>query len=169
MTKVAIGLGSNLGDKEEYLITAYEALQRLLRNVHVSTAYRTPPVGYAQQPMYLNAVVTGHTELSPHELIQRLKRLELTLGRTQLTSGLPREIDLDILLYGQQIVRLGGPRVLLVPHPQLHERWFAMAPLVELWPEARHPLLNLKIAHLLARIDRPAAVEPCAMDWQRVS
>ncbi len=167
MQQVAIGLGSNLGDREEYLLAAYRQLRQMLRMPRVSGVYETPPVGYANQPKYLNAVMAGYTRLTAKELFELLKSLELSLGRTKLHSGLPREIDLDLLLYGQEVIRVGREAHLVVPHPRLHERWFALKPLLEVWPGASHPVLRVSVLYLLERIPQPPEAVPYHLDWQR--
>ena len=134
-----VGLGSNLGDREALLRAAVERLEadRDLEVVAVSTFRETEPVGFVEQPRFLNGVVALHTELEPRELLERLLAVEAELGRTRDGPRFgPRTIDLDLLLYGDAEVDEPG---LHVPHPRLHERRFALEPLAELDPALEIP------------------------------
>lgn len=134
-----VGIGANLGDREA---TMREALARLaevdgVRVVAVSSFRETDPVGLLDQPRFLNAAAELETALSPHELLAALLAVERSLGRTRDGPRYgPRTIDLDLLLYGEEIVAEPG---LTVPHPRLHERAFALEPLRELDPELAVP------------------------------
>ncbi len=130
-----VGLGSNLGDREKMLRRALELLEADddIRVVAISTIRETDPVEIEDQPRFLNAAAAVETELGPQELLGRLLGIELTLGRTREGPRYgPRTIDLDLLLYGDEVV--DGPG-LHVPHPRLAERRFALEPLRELDPE----------------------------------
>jgi 2-amino-4-hydroxy-6-hydroxymethyldihydropteridine diphosphokinase len=129
-----IGLGSNLGDRETMLGSAVGLLRadEEIDVVGVSSFRVTDPVGITDQPRFLNGAVTVETELTPHELLERLLEIERSLGRTREgPPGGPRTIDLDLLLYGDEVVDEPGLRV---PHPRLVERRFALEPLHELDP-----------------------------------
>jgi 2-amino-4-hydroxy-6-hydroxymethyldihydropteridine diphosphokinase len=129
VTLAYIGLGSNLGDREETIRRAVE----LLGAARVSTLIETEPWGYADQPRFLNAVAELETDEPPRALLARLLEIELELGRTREGPRYgPRTIDLDLLLYGDD--RLDEPGLGL-PHPRLHERAFVLEPLAELAPE----------------------------------
>jgi 2-amino-4-hydroxy-6-hydroxymethyldihydropteridine diphosphokinase len=130
LTRAYIGLGANLGDRER---TMRRALELLAEEVAaVSTFRETDPVGYLDQPRFLNAAAAVDTELSPRELLECMLAVERELGRTRDGPGWgPRAIDLDLLLYGDELVDEPGLRV---PHPRLHEREFVLEPLVELDP-----------------------------------
>ena len=129
MTLAYIGLGSNLGDREETIRRAVE----LLGAARVSTLLETEPWGYADQPRFLNAVAELETDEPPRALLARLLEIERELGRTREGPRYgPRTIDLDLLLYGDD--RLDEPGLGL-PHPRLHERAFVLEPLAELAPE----------------------------------
>jgi len=144
-----IGLGSNLGDREAALQQALEALGR--RGFHVarrSSLYWTEPVGGPPQEWYLNAVAVGHTTLAPEDLLQACLDVERELGRVRGVRNGPRTLDADLLLYGNEVRR---GEALAMPHPRLHERRFVLVPLCEIDPGARHPLLDLTAAELLAR------------------
>jgi 2-amino-4-hydroxy-6-hydroxymethyldihydropteridine diphosphokinase len=128
-----VGLGSNLGDREAMLRRAIDLLGERVRVRAVSSIRETEPWGLVDQPPFLNAAVEIDTELGPRELLHLLLELERLLGRTREGERYgPRTIDLDLLVYGDEIVEEPG---LTVPHPRLHERRFALEPLAELEPE----------------------------------
>ena len=126
MTRAYIGLGSNLGDREQSIRRAAE----LIGARRVSTIRETEPWGVEDQPFFLNAVAEVETDLPPRRLLDRLLEIERKLGRTRhgVRFG-PRTIDLDLLLYGDETIDEAGLRV---PHPRLHERRFVLEPLAEL-------------------------------------
>jgi 2-amino-4-hydroxy-6-hydroxymethyldihydropteridine diphosphokinase len=135
VTRAFVGLGSNLGDREATILQALAGLQAEpeLHVVHVSTLRETEPVGYLDQPQFLNGVVELETELPARDLLTRLLAIERQLGRTRGDGPPlgPRTIDLDLLLYGDEIIAQGG---LQVPHPRMHERRFVLEPLAEVAP-----------------------------------
>ena len=134
MTRAYVGLGANLGDREGTLRAAVAALDALegVRVVAVSSFHETEPVGYLEQPRFLNGAAAVDTTLAPRELLDALLAVERSLGRTREGPRFgPRTIDLDLLLYGDESVDEPGVRV---PHPRLHERAFALEPLAELDP-----------------------------------
>jgi 2-amino-4-hydroxy-6-hydroxymethyldihydropteridine diphosphokinase len=152
VTAAWIGLGSNLGDREGYLRSALDALESepALAVVAVSSFRETEPVDFADQPRFVNAVARVETELSPRALLDRLLAVERGLGRTRAGPRFgPRTVDLDLLLYGAEVVREPG---LEVPHPRLHERRFALEPLVELDPDLVVPGRG-PLSALLAALD----------------
>jgi 2-amino-4-hydroxy-6-hydroxymethyldihydropteridine diphosphokinase len=129
-----VGLGANLGDREGTIERALELLRAepAIEVVAVSRLRETDPVGYFDQPRFLNGAAAVETELSPRELLERLLAVERALGRAREGPRFgPRTIDLDLLLYGDRVVAEPGLRV---PHPRLHERQFALEPLAELDP-----------------------------------
>ena len=147
-----VGLGANLGDREATLQRAIELLaaDEAVTVAAVSAFRETDPVGVVDQPRFLNGVAAVDTTLSPGELLAALLRVERQLGRVRDgTRWGPRTIDLDLLLYGEQIVDEPG---LHVPHPRLAERRFALDPLAELDPEALVPGAG-KVSDLLAALD----------------
>lgn len=150
-----IGLGSNLGDRRAFIRRAVEALGALdgVTVVEQSELYETDVVGGLPQPRYLNGVVKIECRMNVHEILQQLHRIEETLGRTRNGPNLPRTIDLDLLLWGNAIVYEEG---LTVPHPRLHERWFALRPLADLAPDVSHPVLGLTIKELLEEVEANA-------------
>jgi len=139
MTRAYIGLGSNLGDRERMLWSALHmlAFSPEVDVVAVSSFRETDPVDYVDQPLFLNAAAAVETELGPRELLGLLLDVERELGRTREGPRFgPRTIDLDLLLFGDEVVDEPG---LTVPHPRLHERAFALEPLAELDPDLAVP------------------------------
>lgn len=141
MVRAVIGLGANLGDPAAQLRTAIAAIGRIAdtRVLAVSSFYRTAPVGYLEQPEFVNAAVTVETTLAPRALLDALQAIEAAAGRERRFKDAPRTLDLDILLYGDE--RIDTP-ALNVPHPRLHERAFVLVPLAELAPQLMIPGLG---------------------------
>lgn len=148
--KVFIGLGSNVGDRIAYLNKAIDALEGFVRIVNRSLIYETDQVGYKNQGRFLNMVVEVSTGIDPRKLLKKLKGIEKDLGRknSEIRFG-PREIDLDILLYGKEVVDDEG---LKVPHQRMHEREFVLTPLNEISPFTIHPRFNKTINELWTQI-----------------
>ncbi len=146
--EVYLGLGSNMGDRENNLQQAVKLLSERLRMGKVSSVYETEPVGDTGQPHYLNQIGQFYTTLPPAALLALLKGFELKLGRTG-PSGAPRPIDIDILFYGDQMVKTPE---LAVPHPRLTERAFVLIPLVEIAPDLVHPVNHKTARQLLAKL-----------------
>jgi len=152
VVRAYVGLGANLGAREDTLRRALEILgdEAGVELVAVSSFRETDPVGVVAQPRFVNAVAAVETTLAPGELLDVLLRIERGLGRTRGgTRWGPRVVDLDLLLYGDDVVDEPG---LNVPHPRLHERRFALEPLVELEPSAVVPGHG-PVSVLLARLD----------------
>lgn len=137
-----IGLGSNLGDRRSVLGQALASL----RPRRVSEIRETEPWGRSDQPPFLNAVAEMETDLDPGALLDRLLGIETDLGRVRAGRWGPRVIDLDLLLYGDQVIRTCA---LEVPHPRLAERRFILSALIELCPERRVPGLDRTVRELL--------------------
>jgi 2-amino-4-hydroxy-6-hydroxymethyldihydropteridine diphosphokinase len=136
MTRAAIALGSNLGERLSHLCHAVEALGTLGEVVATSSVYETEPVGGPAQGPYLNAVVVIETDLGPLRLLDEMLRIEQEEGRQRTVRWGPRTLDLDLLLFGSETV---DDDRLVVPHPRLLERRFVLEPLVEAWPDAVTP------------------------------
>jgi 2-amino-4-hydroxy-6-hydroxymethyldihydropteridine diphosphokinase len=145
-----IGLGANLGDPETQVRRAIAALGNLPRTrlLAASSLYRSAPVGVGTQPDFINAVAEVETTLSARELLDELLTTEARFGRERPSPGAPRTLDLDLLLYGDQIIE--EPR-LAVPHPRMHERAFVLMPLAEIAPDIVIPGRGAARA-LLARV-----------------
>ncbi len=145
--EIYIGLGSNLGDREQQLNGAVDALARIdgAAVVRRSSLYESAPVG-PDQPRFLNAVVQIECDLAPQQLLGILKQIEVELGRKPAAKWEARAIDLDILLWGERVV--ADPN-LQIPHLELHNRRFALEPLCELKGETRHPVLGSSMLTLL--------------------
>jgi 2-amino-4-hydroxy-6-hydroxymethyldihydropteridine diphosphokinase len=149
-TRVAIALGTNLGDRQRNLEEAVAALRGLLEDLAVSSFHDTAPVGVPlPHPNYLNAAVTGLTWLTPHTLLARLHDIERGLGRVRPHANAPRTIDLDLILHG--VARIDEPS-LTVPHPRFRDRAFVLAPLAEIAPAMVDPESGLSIGELFRRL-----------------
>lgn len=129
MTNVFLGLGGNLGDRRELMRTAVAEIRNVVDDVRVSSLFESAAWGVTDQPAFLNAVVRGRTLLRPLELLDALQAIELELGRVRGERWGPRLIDIDILLYGAEVIDL--PR-LQVPHPYMTQRGFVLRPLADL-------------------------------------
>ena len=156
MATAYIGLGSNLGDRMATLRTAVQRLESLGRVTRVSSLYETEPVGYLEQPRFLNAVVALETALAPIDLLHALLGIERDLGRTRSFPNAPRTVDLDLLLVDDVIL---DTTELTLPHPRLHERAFVLVPLAEIAPEAVHPVSGKTIWDLLGALPDRDGVE----------
>lgn len=154
-----LGLGTNLGDRQENLARAVKGLNAKpdLAVVRTSGIYETAPWGLTEQPDFLNMVAEIMTSLSPQELLDRVKDLERELGRKHGPRFGPRLIDVDILLYGNMVVEQPD---LHIPHASLHLRAFALVPLAELAPDCVHPILGVTIARLASQVDGLEGVIP---------
>jgi 2-amino-4-hydroxy-6-hydroxymethyldihydropteridine diphosphokinase len=150
-----IALGSNLGNREDYLRSAMAALGQLGEVKAVSSFYETEPVGTVPQPDFLNAVVELWTALPPEQLLTALLRIELEHGRDRNTGPPkgPRTLDLDLLSYGALVLKMP---LLTLPHPALVERRFVLAPLAEIAPRWRHPISGKTAMQMLMELQHDA-------------
>jgi ribosomal protein L11 methyltransferase len=156
--EVFLGLGSNLGDRQANLRQAVKKLREHVNITGASSVYETAPVGFTEQPDFVNAVVRGRTELSPVEMLRFAKGIENAMGRTPAIPNGPRVIDIDVLLYGDTV--LDSPEV-TVPHPRMATRGFVLTPLAEIAPDLRHPVLRRTMRHL-AREAGPTGIRRVA-------
>jgi 2-amino-4-hydroxy-6-hydroxymethyldihydropteridine diphosphokinase len=149
--KVFLALGSNLGDKLSNLILAEKLLEENDVNIlKKSKIYITPPYGYEAQDDFLNECVLGETLLPPLDLLNTIHDIEKRLKRKRIIHWGPRTIDIDILFYGKDIIKLPN---LTIPHPEIQYRPFVLRPLMDLDPDFVHPLLNESIACLYSKIE----------------
>lgn len=152
MVRVFLGVGSNQGERLAHISRAIRAVADepgvALRQM--APIIETAAVGGPPQGPYLNTVIEVDTALGPHDLLRRLQAIERRLGREPSPERwAPRPIDLDILLYGEQVVEEPG---LVIPHPRLHERAFVLEPLAQLAPEVLHPVMRESVGALRAKI-----------------
>ncbi|RZU41536.1 2-amino-4-hydroxy-6-hydroxymethyldihydropteridine diphosphokinase [Edaphobacter modestus] len=149
----AIALGSNLasrfGDREANLREAIRRLAALGEVKAVSRFHDTEPVGYTDQPRFLNGAVVLETSLAPEELMRALLEVEQEMGRERVITKGPRVIDLDLLLYGDEVINTAE---LTLPHPEMHARRFVLEPLKEVAGEWVHPVLGLSVDEMLRRL-----------------
>ena len=143
--EVFLGLGSNIGNKLEQLNAALRALEQHVELLETSSVYETEPVGYANQPPFLNLVCHAMTGLAPLELLGLTQRIEKELGRRPTLRNGPRTVDIDILFYGSRSFHTAQ---LDIPHPRIPERSFVLVPLAEIAPGLVHPELRKTVATL---------------------
>jgi 2-amino-4-hydroxy-6-hydroxymethyldihydropteridine diphosphokinase len=155
-----IGIGSNMCDPAARCRDAVRRLGEVpeIRLLRSSSLYRTEPVGPRDQPWFINAVAEIRTGLRPQGLLAALKGIEREMGRIEGPRWGPRVMDLDLLLYGQEVLAEEG---LAIPHPEMHRRRFVLEPLCELASYVIHPAFGVSVRGLLDRLQDPAIVERC--------
>lgn len=154
-----VAMGSNLGDRARSIHGAVARLSQLpaVRLLKVSDLIENPAIGGPPgAPAFLNGAIGIETELGSHALLHELLRIERELGRTRRVKWEPRPIDLDLLLYGDQII---SSQELIIPHPLMHERRFVLQPLAEIAPDVVHPVLQMSIRGLMENIARNGQTE----------
>jgi 2-amino-4-hydroxy-6-hydroxymethyldihydropteridine diphosphokinase len=149
MALAYLSLGSNLGDRDGQLRQAIRLLEAAGDVESVSSFYETEPVEVTDQPWFLNCAVALETEKTPEQLMAALLTIEGEMGRRRVQKKGPRSIDLDILLFEDEIIRLPN---LTIPHPAMQQRRFVLEPLAEIAPEAQHPVLRKSVRELLAAL-----------------
>ena len=143
---VHLGLGSNLGDRKEFLNMACNQLRsEAVREFRASSIYESEPLLKMPQPKFFNMVVCGLTVLSPPELLKKCQQIEISSGRIRRERWGSREIDIDILSYGSRIIHNDD---LVIPHPEIENRSFVLMPMLELSPEWLHPETGITIKEL---------------------
>ena len=162
---VYLGLGSNLGDRRRNRADALHRLEPLVRVEAVSSLYETAPVGPQDQPSFFNAVCRGVTSLQPLDLLRHVQAIERELGRRPSAHWGPRTIDLDLLLYGDEVI---DEPALRVPHPELPNRAFVLVPLSELAAELQHPERGESVRSLADRADQSGVRKQADAGWERV-
>lgn len=146
MPKLAhLSLGSNIGDRAANLRTAISLLGALGKVVAVSAFYETEPVEVTDQPWFLNCAAALETENTPQQLLAGLLRVEKQMGRRRVEKYGPRNIDIDIVLFGDSVIETPG---LTIPHPAMQQRRFVLEPLAEIAAEARHPVFTRTVSEL---------------------
>jgi 2-amino-4-hydroxy-6-hydroxymethyldihydropteridine diphosphokinase len=146
---VYLSLGSNLGDRAKNLRDAIAALRKVGIDVkRISSMYETEPVDYLDQSWFVNMALEVETELAPPALLQALRGIETQMGSKKLIAKGPRLIDMDVLLYGNEVI---DTPELQIPHPRMHLRRFVLEPLAEIAPNVRHPVSGLSVSEMLAR------------------
>jgi 2-amino-4-hydroxy-6-hydroxymethyldihydropteridine diphosphokinase len=142
-----LSLGSNSGDRAAHLNKAVAQLTKAVSVRAVSGVYETQPVDVPNQPWFLNCVAEIETDLTPRELLNLALQIEAEMGRLRTREKGPRNIDIDIILFGDCVIDESG---LTIPHPAMHQRRFVLEPLVEIAPQATHPKLRKTARELLA-------------------
>ncbi len=157
MNTVVVSMGSNVGDRRFYIEKAIEIIDQnpFIEKVKQSKFYETEPVGFAEQPIFLNVVVLYKTTIEPVELLRFFQTIEQQLGRQRIQRWGPREIDIDIVLYGSLIMK---KEYLEIPHPEFRKRKFVLVPLIEIAAELIDPVTKLNMQQLLERCNDKADV-----------
>ena len=156
MSDVYVAIGSNVGDKQANIDRAIRLLKedQDIEFVALSSLMESEPEGGLKQENFLNGAIHLRTELSPLDLLSRLKTVERRLGRQKAPANSPRPMDLDILFYDDVVIVEG--KTLSIPHPRLEKRLFVLKPLFEIAPDFQHPRLKKTVRELLENVNHPA-------------
>jgi 2-amino-4-hydroxy-6-hydroxymethyldihydropteridine diphosphokinase len=157
--RVFLSIGSNLSNRKKNMENALIEISKIVKILEVSSLYETEPIGEKEQPDFLNAVLEIDTELEPYQLINLLKGIESSLGRKKKEKWDPREIDIDILFYGNEIIETKN---LKIPHPEIEKRKFVLVPLSEINSNFIHPKRNKTVEELLMKLNGGEKVEKIA-------
>ncbi|MCC6342926.1 MAG: 2-amino-4-hydroxy-6-hydroxymethyldihydropteridine diphosphokinase [Bryobacterales bacterium] len=161
MKRLFLGLGSNLGGREDNLQRAADHISEAgVHLLRASSTYETKPMYFTGQPLFLNLVLEGETDTFPRALLKRLKAIEHRMGRRRTVPNGPRLIDIDILFFGRFTVETPE---LVIPHPKLPERRFVLDPLAELAPDWRHPVNKRSVREMLAHVKEGGV---CKVDFR---
>ena len=159
---IYLALGSNLGDREQYIRDALSLLEHDHSIVGVAPLYETEPLGYLPQSRFLNTVISAETLLSPPHELKAIQEIEEFLGRERDIPQGPRTIDLDLLLYDGLVIETED---VTIPHPRLHQRRFVLEPLAQLCPTLIHPKLGKTIPELYELVKNQPGVRLYQKDW----
>jgi 2-amino-4-hydroxy-6-hydroxymethyldihydropteridine diphosphokinase len=149
MTDIFLALGSNIENRKQHIETAIALLREKVQDITVAPLYETKPQYFEDQQNFLNTVLSGYTDLKPWELLQFTKTVQQEVGRVERFRNGPREIDIDILFYDNEVYK---GEELEIPHPRLQERDFVLQPFADLNPNFFHPVLKKTIRELLNRL-----------------
>ncbi|PKN00172.1 MAG: 2-amino-4-hydroxy-6-hydroxymethyldihydropteridine diphosphokinase [Elusimicrobia bacterium HGW-Elusimicrobia-2] len=144
--EVALSLGSNVGDSYQTLLSSLKDLSRFVDDMKVSSFYRTDPMDMKYQPDFINLVVAGKTSISPDTLLKKVNSVEKKYGRARSIKYGPRTLDIDIILFGSEIVKRDD---LVIPHPAFRRRLFVIEPLAEIAPEMKDPVDGKEVHEIL--------------------
>ena len=154
--EIAFSIGANLGNRQVALAHAINRLTQSIPNLHCSSVYETEPVGYTDQPSFLNCACVGATDHSVDVIYDLINAIHGELSRKQRPRWHEREIDVDLLIYGSYIIET---ETIVVPHPRMHQRAFVLKPLSEIAPSLMHPILKQSMLHLFNHCEDRASVE----------
>ncbi|MFN5519702.1 MAG: 2-amino-4-hydroxy-6-hydroxymethyldihydropteridine diphosphokinase [Ignavibacteria bacterium] len=154
--EIAFSIGANLGNRQGALAHAINRLTDLIPDLICSSVYETEPVGYTDQPSFLNCACFGSTNLSIDDIHALIQEIHNELSRKSRPRWHEREIDVDLLIYGSQIVET---ETIVIPHPRMHQRAFVLKPLSEIAPSMMHPILKQSMLHLFNHCEDRASVE----------
>lgn len=153
---IAFSIGANLGDRHAALNYAVKRLTQSIPNLYCSSVYETEPVGYTDQPSFLNCACVGTTDRPVDVIYDLINAIHGELSRKQRPRWHEREIDVDLLIYGSHIIET---ETIVVPHPRMHQRAFVLKPLSEIAPSLMHPIFNQSMLQLFNHCEDGASVE----------